>query len=166
MQVLKVGLGLAQHWSHIYDAPFPTIHRMMLTRKQGRKIKTISPQVKKKVPPSRLLSLWEKQEFVMFHPSTALAFRNINALQARYMGMAWVVLPSFSTPVPELGRISAPRDTFPKGLGAPSPGEGAVELVPCCCSEQQQQEQRGDGAAFVKINKFKEKALNVFPQQL
>lgn len=45
----------------------------------------------------------------------------------------------------------------------PSPGEGAVELVPCRCSEP---ERRGDGAGFVKINKFKEKALNVFPQQL
>lgn len=48
----------------------------------------------------------------------------------------------------------------------PSSGEGVVELVLCCCCEQHQPEQREDGAGFVKINKSKEKALNVFPQQL
>lgn len=59
----------------------------------------------------------------MPHTSTALSFRNINALQPCYMEVAWVVLPSFSTPVPELGKIFAPQGNLPKGSGSP-PGLG------------------------------------------
>ena len=48
---------LAQHFaarSHIRHTPFPILHRMMLIRKQGRKTRAISPQVKKKSSSSRL----------------------------------------------------------------------------------------------------------------
>lgn len=58
--------------------------------------------------------------------------------------------------------ICTPGTPSQRGWVRPSPGEGAVELILCCCSKQQ----REDGAGFVKINKFKEKALDVFPQQL
>lgn len=43
---------LAQHFaarSCVLDAPFPILHGMMLIRKQGRKTKAISPQLKKKI---------------------------------------------------------------------------------------------------------------------
>lgn len=112
---------LAQHCaarSRIRDAPFPTIHRMMLTRKQGRKTRTISQKKrsKKRLLLKAVVPLGEEGAYGVPHQhSFGLQEHGCSSISFHEDGWAWVVLPGLSIPVPELGRISATQGHLPKG---------------------------------------------------
>lgn len=99
--------------------------------------------------------------------SVALGSRDTHAVGPHPVGMA---LPSLSIPVPELGRIFSPQGSLPKGSGTPWPWrrglwEPVPPLLPITALNSNHQNGGETVWGFVKINKFKEKASNVFPQQ-
>lgn len=143
---------LAQHFaarSHIRNAPFPILHRMMLIRKWDRKTRMVSPQVKKKKSFSRLFLPLGKAGICSVPHQHGFGLQghiccSTSSRRDGKGGLSWPLHPctrareDICTPEFPSQRVQAPLS--PSGAVGTSPA-----AAPHYCSEQQLPEWRGDG---------------------